>query len=76
MLRLGEESYFATMCMGGTLKLWAKKGEEYKLSGEILFGKNLQEALEMTPVGKKYLLLVVGGYDRNVHCYTCLRSGF
>ena len=29
------------MCMGGTLKLWANNGTEYKLYGEIIFGKNL-----------------------------------
>jgi hypothetical protein len=30
--------------------------------------------MELTPIGSKYLLLVVGGYDSNIHCYTCLRS--
>jgi len=30
----------------------------------------------MTCIGKKYLLMVVGGYDSNIHCYTCLRNGF
>ena len=42
--------------------------------GQILFGKNLQEALQMTTIGKKYILVVVGGYDSNIHCYTCLRK--
>ena len=28
----------------------------------------------LTVVGKKYLMLVVGGYDKNIHVYTCLRQ--
>ena len=28
----------------------------------------------MSPIGEKYLLVVVGGYDSNIHCYTCLRN--
>jgi len=40
-----DEIYFASMCMGGTLKLWASKNDTFELIGEILFGKNLQEAL-------------------------------
>jgi len=72
------EIYFATMCLSGTLKLWQNSTEhadsEFKQSGELLFGKNLQEAFQLTAVGQKYLLLVVGGYDKNVHCYTCLRN--
>jgi len=27
----------------------------------------------LTCVGKKYLMLVVGGYDSKIHCYTCKR---
>jgi hypothetical protein len=62
--------------MSGTLKLWtlSQTGVKYEQIGQILFGKNLQEAMELTLVGSKYLLLVVGGYDSNIHCYTCLRK--
>ena len=28
----------------------------------------------LTVIGKKYLMLVVGGYDKNIHVYTCLRE--
>jgi hypothetical protein len=30
--------------------------------------------MEMTLIGEKYLLVVVGGYDSKIHCYTCLRN--
>lgn len=28
----------------------------------------------MTLLGTKHLLMVVGGYDKNIHCYTCERE--
>ena len=36
---------------------------------QLLFGKNLQEAVNMVEIGEKHLLVVVGGYDLNIHCY-------
>lgn len=36
----------------------------------------MQEAFELSPIGKKHLLLVVGGYDSKIHCYTSLRAPF
>ena len=30
--------------------------------------------MSIATIGKKHLLLVVGGYDSNVHCYTTLRG--
>jgi hypothetical protein len=54
--------------------MWMKNGETFEQKGEILFGKNLQEAMSLATIGKKHLLLVVGGYDSNVHCYTTLRG--
>lgn len=75
VLRISDsEQYILTMCMGGSLKLWAKRETKFEIIGEILFGKNLQEAFDLTLIGQKYLLLVVGGYDRQIHCYTCPRA--
>lgn len=54
--------------------MWSQKDDRFEKVGEILFGKNLQEAMQITTIGKKHLLLVVGGYDSNIHCYTCLRG--
>ena len=49
---------------------------DFVQTGELLFGKNLQEAFQLTTVGSQHLLLVVGGFDKHVHCYTCLRNQF
>ena len=76
-----EELYLATMCAGGTLKLWeswANVDEQnvtnFEQTGEILFGKNLQEAFALTPIGPDSLLLAVGGFDKNIHFYTCEKA--
>ena len=59
-----------TMCAGGTLKLWQGTNESnIAFRGELLFGKNLQEAIGITSLGDKHLLVVVGGYDVNIHVY-------
>lgn len=74
VLSLGEaENYILTMCMGGTLNLWSNTGSQYEVIGELLFGKNLQEAFQLTALGKEHLLMTVGGYDSKIHCYTCRR---
>ena len=77
-----EEIYFATMCAQGTLKLWyalydPKSPEketsklEFTLIGQLLFGKNLQEAFAITQMpGTNHLLIAIGGFDKNIHCYT------
>jgi len=64
------DNFFSVMSMDGRLRLF-KNGDQLIHQGTLLFGKNLQEAMEMTLVGKNYLLLIVGGYDKNIHCYTC-----
>lgn len=71
-----EERYFMTMCMNGNLHLWFFNAAEgkFSLAGTILFGKNLQEAFELTLLGPDHLLLAVGGYDSHIHIYTCRRS--
>jgi WD40 repeat protein len=69
----------ATMCAGGTLKLWELRrslqdeavNNQFEQAGEILFGKNLQEAFALSPIGTDFLLLAVGGFDKNIHFYTC-----
>ena len=71
----------------GTLKLWEVNHSETETeaetetesnvveqTGEILFGKNLQEAFSITYIGLSYLMVAVGGYDSKIHCYTCLRK--
>ncbi len=41
-----------------------------------MFGKNLQEAIGMTRVGEKHVMLCVGGYDINIHVYLVPRIGY
>ena len=62
------------MSLDGDLKMWLLKDESFSKVGILIFGKNLQESFGLTPIGDGHLLLVVGGYDSNIHCYTCLRN--
>lgn len=65
------------MCMGGVLKMWqSTSGSTFEECGRLIFGRNLQEAFELTTIGKKHLFLVIGGYDSKIHCYTCLRTPY
>lgn len=58
------------MCSTGTLKLWQGSTiNNISFRQELLFGKNLQEAIGVTAVGQKHLILLVGGYDSNIHVY-------
>jgi hypothetical protein len=69
--------YIATMCAGGTLKLFQGVNEDtIEFKSELLFGKNLQEAIGLTQLGEKNLLLTVGGYDSNIHTYLIPRIPF
>lgn len=65
-----NEHYILTMCSAGTLKLWqgsSKDTIEYK--DQLLFGKNLQECMHLVKHGDKHLMMLVGGYDINIHVY-------
>ena len=69
-----EEPYFATMCSSGALKLWVgnhnEQGQiEFSLKSELLFGRNLQEVVEIKKFGDHDLLLLTGGYDSKIHVY-------
>ena len=64
------EYYILTMCVGGTMKLWQGENvQSIEFKDELLFGKNLQEAMGLVTYGDKHLLLVIGGYDLNIHLY-------
>ena len=76
-LRISDsELYFATMCLGGTTKLWQLKDGQFELGAQLLFGKNLQEAVQLARIGEKHVMLLMGGYDKQVHIYTCLRTEY
>jgi len=69
-----EPPYFATMCSSGALKLWvgnhSEQGQiEFSLKSELLFGRNLQEVVEIKKFGDQDLLLLTGGYDSKIHVY-------
>ena len=52
------------------LKLWqGKELEKIEYREKLMFGKNLQEAIGMTKLGEKHVMLCVGGYDINIHVY-------
>ena len=56
--------------MAGTLKLWA--GADYKnirYIDQLIFGKNLQEALGIVEFGTNNLMITIGGYDAKIHTY-------
>jgi WD40 repeat protein len=58
------------MCAAGTLKLWLGDSVEHiAFKEQLLFGKNLQEAMSLITYGDKHLMLAIGGYDINVHIY-------
>jgi len=44
--------------------------EKFTMVSQLLFGKNLQEAFKMFPVNDRYIMLLTGGFDKNVHVYT------
>ena len=65
-----SESYIVTMCASGTLKLWqGHTVSEIQFKEQLIFGKNLQEAMGLITHGERHLMLVVGGYDINIHVY-------
>jgi len=43
---------------------------------KLLFGKNLQEAMNIIEIGEKHLMLAIGGYDINIHIYLIPRIKF
>ena len=58
------------MCSGGTLKLWqGTTFDNIAFKDQLLFGKNLQEAMGIVEIGDKHIMIVVGGYDVNIHVY-------
>ena len=72
-----KEFYILTMCTGGVLKLWQGEAlQAIEFKEQLLFGKNLQEALGLIQLGEKHLMLAIGGYDINIHIYMIPRMGF
>jgi len=72
-----DEYYVLTMCTAGTLKLWqGSKLENIEYREKLLFGKNLQEAMNLVKIGDKHLMLAIGGYDINIHIYLIPRLHF
>jgi hypothetical protein len=65
------------MCSDGCLKLWYGSLDnltEFKLVGELLFGRNLQETTAIHCIGNGHLMVMIGGYDSKVHVYTTKRG--
>ena len=72
--RFKDIIYITTFCLNGNVKVWKSTDiemkEEVKLVGQLHFGKNLQETFKMFPLNDRYIMLLTGGYDKNVHVYT------
>jgi WD40 repeat protein len=65
-----NEYYILTTCAAGTMKLWQGSSiESIEYKDQLIFGKNLQEAMGLTLVGEKHLMLTIGGYDKCIHVY-------
>ena len=47
---------------------------QFKVKGELLFGRNLQESSAIHCIGDGHLMVAVGGYDSKVHIYTTKRQ--
>ena len=41
-----------------------------KLLTTLHFGTNLQESFKMFPLNERYIMLLIGGFDKFVHVYT------
>lgn len=54
------------------MKVWKSGADltDIKLAGQLHFGKNLQETFKIFPVNERYVMLLTGGFDKNVHVYT------
>jgi len=63
-----------TMANDGELRLYSGEAELSEMA-TLLFGRNLQEALCLTHVGKGHLMLMVGGYNSQIHLYTIETTG-
>ncbi|CAI2384101.1 unnamed protein product [Moneuplotes crassus] len=72
--RFKDTLYITSFCLDGEVKVWKSQDmdlqEDIKLAGRLHFGKNLQEAFKMFPVNDRYIMLLTGGFDKNVHVYT------
>jgi hypothetical protein len=62
-------SYVCTLANDGCLKLYSGK-EELSEQSTLLFGRNLQESLCLTTLGPEHLMLMIGGYNSQMHVYT------
>lgn len=72
--RFNSDLYFTTFCLDGDVKVWKSHGQDtiqsFDMIGQLHFGKNLQETFKMFPVNDRYIMLLTGGFDKNVHVYT------
>eukprot|EP00347_Sterkiella_histriomuscorum_P000283 403376473 len=65
-----NELYVHSMCRDGTLKVWqGTSRDNIQYRDQLIFGKNLQEALGVVEFGEKHLMVVLGGYDAKIHVY-------
>lgn len=63
-----------TMANDGALRLYSGEQQLSEMA-TLLFARNLQEALCLTHVGKGHLMLMVGGYNSQIHLYTIQTTG-
>lgn len=72
--RFQDTIYITSFCLDGEVKVWKSQDPDLEnditLAGNIYFGKNLQETFKMFPVNDRYIMLLTGGFDKNVHVYT------
>ena len=57
------------MANDGVLKLYGG-AQELKEIATLLFGRNLQETICLTHLGSEHLMLMIGGYNSQIHVYT------
>lgn len=70
---LGESIYILTFCLDGNIKIWRSTKDnqaEIKPTATLMFGSNLQEAFKLFPINKRFIMLLTGGFDKNMHVYT------
>lgn len=71
--------YITTFCLDGNLKVWKSTdidlNENFTLAAQLFFGKNLQEAFKMFPINDRYIMMLIGGFDKLVHVYTIDTQG-
>jgi WD40 repeat protein len=65
-----KASYICVISDDGNLRLYERTDGDFKVKAELMFGRNLQEAVCLTMIGQNHLLLLLGGYQSQIHAYT------